>query len=106
MSKKEIVRMVAETLTRDMMDQGKIIEAGWIALREVAIPKDASQAQLDDMRAAFFAGAAHLFSSIMSILEEGEDATAGDLRRLDLIHRELEQFEKQFLQRTRKAGHA
>jgi hypothetical protein len=44
------------------------------------------------MRMAFMAGAQHLFSSIMTILEDGVEETVPDMRRMELIHNELETF--------------
>jgi hypothetical protein len=44
------------------------------------------------MRTAFMAGAEHLFSSVMNVLDPGQEPTADDLRRMDLIHTELEEW--------------
>jgi hypothetical protein len=48
------------------------------------------------MRNAFFAGAQHVFGSIMQMLEPGEEATEKDLQRLTLINIELQEFLAQF----------
>lgn len=85
-----------ERLSRELADKGQLIEAGWVGLRLVAIPLDAPPAQLDEMRNAYFAGAQHLFSSIMTILEPDAEPTAKDLQRMDLIDRELRTFIQQF----------
>lgn len=85
-----------ERLSRELADKGQLIEAGWVGLRLVAIPLDASPVQLDEMRNAYFAGAQHLFSSIMTILEPDAEPTAKDLERMDLIDRELRKFIQQF----------
>jgi len=87
-------RAYLERLTRELNDQGKLIEAGWVGLRLAAIPLDAPADQLDDTRAAFFAGAAHLFSSIMTVLDPGDEPTERDLKRLTLIQTELDVFIK------------
>lgn len=79
-------------LMRRATDDGRLIEAGWLALRLAAVPPDAPQLQVDEMRNAFFAGAQHLFASIMGVLDEGSEPTAADLRRMDLISSELEAF--------------
>jgi hypothetical protein len=83
-------------LERQLADDGKLIEAGWVGLQIAAIPPGAPQIQLDEMRMSFFAGAQHLFSSIMSILDPGEEETEDDLRRMDLISDELEAFITEF----------
>ena len=82
-----------EKLTKDLTDKGLLIEAGFVALRHMAIVKDATDEQVDEMRSAFFAGAQHLFASIMSILDPGdEEPTENDLRRMSLISDELDRF--------------
>jgi hypothetical protein len=48
------------------------------------------------MRMAFFAGAQHLFGTIMTVLEPGDEPTPKDLQRMDLIHLELDAFIKDF----------
>jgi hypothetical protein len=89
-------RAYLERLTRELTDQGKLIEAGWIGLRLAAVPDNASAIQLDEMRSAFFAGAQHLFTSIMTILEPGAEPTDVDLNRLTLINDELMEFISDF----------
>jgi hypothetical protein len=79
-------------LERELIDSGKLIEAGWIGLRIAAIPKDAPTVQLNEMRMAFFAGAQHLFGSIMKALDPDDEVTDDDMRRLDLINAELNLF--------------
>lgn len=84
-----------DRLVRELADNGKIIEAGFVGLQLTCIPPDASATQIKEMRKAFFAGAQHLWVSIMGMLEAGEDATPADLRRMELINSELEYFVKQ-----------
>lgn len=85
-----------EAVSRKLADDGKLVEAGWISLRIAAINPDAPQDQLDEMRMAFMAGAQHVFASIMTIMDPGEEPTDGDLRRLDLIDGELRAFIREF----------
>jgi len=96
-----------DELCRELVDKGLLIQAGWVALRLTAIHQDAQQNQLDEMRMAFFAGAQHLFGSIMGILEPDAEPTEADLRRMDQIHRELDTFLEQFkLRMARPSGSA
>jgi hypothetical protein len=44
----------------------------------------------------FFAGAQHLFSSIVTILDPGEEPTDADIHKMDLIDRELQKFAREF----------
>jgi hypothetical protein len=85
-------RQYLEQLSKRLADDGKLIEAGWVSLRLNGIALNAPAIQLDEMRMAFMAGAQHLFASIMTILEPGAMETEADLRRVDLIHQELESY--------------
>lgn len=79
-------------VAKKLADDGKLIEAGWVGLKMAAVAPDAPELQLREMRMSFFAGAAHLFQSIMSVLDDGDDATAGDMRKMTLIQQELDAF--------------
>jgi hypothetical protein len=83
---------IATAATKALMDEGRIIEAGWIGLKIMAVPEDAPQVQIDEMRSAFFAGAQHLFASIMTGLDPDAEPTEADMKRLDLIDAELKRF--------------
>ena len=88
-------RAIVDELTKRLVDDGKLIEAGWQALRAMAISRDASEAQLSDLRIAFFSGAQHVFGSMMSMLDEDKEPTEADIKRMELIHQELEEFRRQ-----------
>lgn len=94
------IRNIVDEVTKRLADEGKVIEAGWISLQATVIPPTASSTQLKEMRKAFFAGAQHLYASIMSFLEEGQEATEKDLDRMALIHKELEEFVKELKEET------
>ena len=47
------------------------------------------------MRKSFFMGAEHVWASIMGILDPGAEPTEKDMRRMSLIHDELEAFRKE-----------
>lgn len=95
-----------DKLCMELADRGKLIEAGFLSLRLTTIPSDAPEIQIREMRSAFFAGAQHLFGSIMGLLEGGDDATEGDIRRLSQISRELDDFIEQFAADNIKSGGA
>jgi hypothetical protein len=86
-------------LTRELMDRGLIIAAGFAGFR-LLIPPDAPEIQVREMRLAFMAGAQHLFSSILSALDAGADATEADMNRITLIAKELDAFEKELRARV------
>lgn len=85
-----------QRLERELVDKKKLIEAGWVGLRLAAVPDNASPVQLEEMRNAFFVGAQHLFSSIMSIMEPGADPTENDVARISYIDAELRDFIEKF----------
>ena len=106
MSRKDEIRKAALDLSKRLADEGKLIEAGWVIMRGMIMPPDASQAQIDDMRMAYMAGAQHLFSSMISIMDPGEEPTDADLNRMDLINKELEGWRKEMELRMQRAeGH-
>lgn len=85
---------------RELAGKGKLIEAGFVGLRLAAIPEDAGKVQLDEMRTAFFAGAQHLFASILGILDDDREPTEADLSRMGQIQSELDGFILDFKKRN------
>lgn len=83
---------LAKDLTKKFADDGWLIEAGFAAFRSLVIHEDAPRSQVAEMRMAFMAGAQHLFGSMMATMDPGAEPTEDDLRRMDLIHAELEAF--------------
>jgi hypothetical protein len=84
---------LVEVITKKFADEGKLIEGGWQVMRAVVVPPTASAVQLDEMRKAYFSGAQQLFASIMSLLgDESGEPTPDDLRRMELIQKELDGF--------------
>jgi hypothetical protein len=79
-------------LSRRLTDEGKLIEAGWIGLRLAAVDPGASEDQIREMRMSFFAGAQHLFSSMMSVMDADAEPTEKDMQRISLIDAELREF--------------
>jgi len=92
---------VAQVLTKSLVDRGLLIEAGFAGLRSACIPADAPEAQVQEMRMAFFAGAEHLFGSILSVLEPGQEPTENDLQLMTNISAELDAFAQTFKARLR-----
>lgn len=86
------IRRAHDQAAKEFVDQGKLIEAGWAGLKATWLAPDAPAHQAKALRYAFMAGAQHVFASIMSVLEAGEEPTDADLRRMDLIATELATF--------------
>jgi hypothetical protein len=93
---------LVEQVTKRFTDEGRLIEAGWQGMRIMVLSSDVPDAQLVEMRKIFFAGAQHLFASIMAIMEEGAEPTDADLQRMELIHKELEGFADELRRELRK----
>jgi hypothetical protein len=70
------------------------MEAGWIALRIHLGLIDAPADQLNAMRNAYFAGAQHLYASMMTVFDDGVEPTDADMERMASIHHELEEWAK------------
>ena len=88
-------------LSCKLADEGRLLEAGWVSLRMAVIPPNAPAIQIDEMRMAYMAGAQHLFASIMTILDPGEEPSEADLRKMDLIGAELDAFAEEMELRIR-----
>jgi len=103
MSKDDTAAMV-DALTKRFTDEGRLIEAGWQAMRVLVIPSTASSMQLSEMRKAFFAGAQHLFASLAGVVGEGDDElSADDMRRVELIGDELDKFVEELRAEVRRS---
>lgn len=99
--RREAIGKIADAIAGHYIDRGKIIEMGFAEMIRQTYPdyKSMPRDQLDDLRSAFFGGAQHLMGSIMGTLDPGSEPTEQDLRRMDLIHHELEAFIEEYKQR-------
>lgn len=79
-----------EKLSKEFADKGRLIEVGWLSFRAIAVPPTASEGQVKDLRIAFFAGARHLFDSLMTIFESDDEPTETNMRRMALVNEELD----------------
>lgn len=85
------VEQRALDLTHKLANEGKLIAGGfaaWCLTRKV----DPASADADLLLAhdAYMAGSEHLWTSIMATLDAGIEPTDADLKRMDLIHAEIE----------------
>jgi len=86
------IKQIGSDLTKELTEKGKLIEAGFAALASMAIPKNAPAIQMSEMQMAFMAGAEHVWSSMINMLDPEEEPTAADLRRMESIERELDEW--------------
>lgn len=89
------VREIAQRVTEDLSQEGRLIAGGWRAFEILTGLERAPELQRSEMKLAYYSGAQHLFASIMNILEEGQEPTEGDLNKVTAIHEELEQWVRQ-----------
>jgi hypothetical protein len=84
---------MAENITKTLANEGKLLEAGWQTYRLLCLKKGFHD-PADDLHEAFVAGAEHLFSSIMNMLDPGLEETDGDMQRMNNIANEIEPIRK------------
>ena len=96
MKAQEVNREMVNEITKKLVDGGFIVEAGWMSFKLLTLSPHAPAEQVEALRLAFFAGAQHLWGSIFSVLDSGSEPTERDLRRMDIINRELQEFIKNF----------
>mgnify|MGYP001320383616 CR=1 FL=1 len=93
------VREIADRMTKEAMDEGLIIKAGWVGFLLMVYPNGTSDAQREELRAAFYGGAHHLYASIMNVIGPGDEPTPDDVRRMALIDHELQAFLHEYKRR-------
>jgi hypothetical protein len=81
-------------LTQQLANEGRLVEAGWVALRIATIPPDTSASQLQALRMTYYSGAEHIFSSIvgMNDMSGSDEPTDADMHRMDLLQAEMERI--------------
>jgi len=100
MATNHLTAEMVQELTKKLANEGKLVAAGFAGMRSALIPEGASQQQIDDMEMAYFGGAQHIWTSLMAIMDAGTEPTAADLRRMDLIQREMVEIEKRLRARV------
>jgi len=83
---------VAKALEKELADQGRLVEGGFAAFAHICFNANTPDIQKVEMRKAFFAGALHLFQSVMSVLDEDREPTPNDLAVMAKLNDELDQF--------------
>ena len=84
-----------QTLTKRLTDNGRLVEAGFVGFRATMSP-DVPEAQIDDMRIAFYAGAAHIFRSVGAMMDDGAEPSDTEIERMGKLNAEIERFEQWF----------
>lgn len=101
------VRDAATEVTKKLMSEGKLIEAGFASLMIMAFPNakpDPASEQFQQLRRFFYAGAQHLYGSMMNGFDDGTEETDDDMRKMELIHKELDAFVKEEVTRLNRGA--
>lgn len=82
-----------EKILNSWADQGRVVEGGWRGLSAIWGLDTAPEVQKMEMRKAYYAGAQHVFGSIMGLMgPSGEEPSEREMKVLDDIHKELDAF--------------
>lgn len=107
--KEKAVEKYTELLTgvsKKLAEDGMIIEAGWLGFKQMMLPPNCSRHQEMDMRAAFFAGAKHLFDSLPALVDDSPEVSDQEHARLEKINEELNAFYEKFIKAIPTSGSA
>ena len=83
------IELVADEVSRDLANKGKLIEGGWAAYCLLFVPKDAPPDAVAFLRTAYMAGAQHLWAGVFGVLDPEGEPTAGDMDRMSKVEAEL-----------------
>jgi hypothetical protein len=88
---------VSAELVKKLSDEGRIIEAGWVAMRwflSSQLPEDRkfTETELEYMRDIYFAGSQHMWSCLNNMWDDAEAPTERDKRRIDNISEEMNRW--------------
>ncbi len=87
--RKSPIEIVADQVSRELANKGKLIEGGWAAYCLMFVPKDAPPDAVAFLRTAYMAGAQHLWASVFGVLDPDAEPTAGDMERMSKVEAEL-----------------
>lgn len=90
------IREVADTVSKDLALQGRIVEGGWRAMEILLGLTDAPKVQREEMRKAYFFGAQHLFATLVNVMDKDAEPTEQDIQIMQKVSDELENFVKQY----------
>lgn len=94
MTKRNMLKSEVDALTREFIDAGVVIAAGWEGYKTLTNLPDDADPRIEE---AFFAGANHLSRVSQSMLEKGNDITEKDIDRILKVEDELNRFNEKFL---------
>lgn len=96
MTDKEKLHKMADMILKDLSDRGQVVEGGWRAYELLCGLQNVSSTQRNECRKAFFFGAGHVFTSMITMMEPGTEPTDKDMERMNKLNSELEIFMQPF----------
>lgn len=90
MSNDEAINKISQAMIKLAANQGKVLELGWFACANVFQPKPE---YVNEMRLVYYAGAQHLFASMLQFMDPDMEPTAADMKRMDMMYAELKAVE-------------
>lgn len=97
MSEAEERKALHDKILREFAARGMVVEGGWRSLMVMWGLTGAPEVQKMEMRRAFYAGAQHVFGSIMGLMGPGQEPTEREEKVLSDIHNELDKFAKEMV---------
>lgn len=82
-------------VSQQLIKDGKLLEAGWTALRVYGNLDHCTPQQLEEFRLVYLAGCQHLWASVISTVDEDSEPTEADMERMNQIGQEIESISPQ-----------
>lgn len=83
------VERLSQDISRDLFNKGLLVAGGFAAFKISILPPGTSPEVEALVQRAYFAGAQHIFHGVMGALDDDDEPTDADLRRMDLVDKEL-----------------
>lgn len=88
---------LASAIGADLVDRGKLLEAGFEALLKCFFPHGVGDQQRRDLRMTWFLACDHIFYGVMGAVSEGAETTDRDIARMSGVAEEIEDFRREVL---------
>jgi hypothetical protein len=76
-------------MARVLVDQGKLIEAGFAVLRN-SMPPDTTPERVQEARLYYLAGCEHVWTTLHQVMDEDREPTDRDMQRMAKLQEEID----------------